>query len=72
MGAIARTLMQTSIPKGELEMHKWWVVHGITLEDEEKLRTRNGCWTFYKKKKKKKKKRTRDVLVRFLEKNPLL
>lgn len=70
MGAIARTLMQTSIPKGELEMHKWWVVQGITIEDEERLRTRYGCWTFYKKKKKKK--RTRDVLVRFLEKNPLL
>jgi hypothetical protein len=44
MGALARSLLQTSIPKGELEMHKWWVVHGITLEDEEKLRKRNGCW----------------------------
>jgi hypothetical protein len=66
MGATARPLLQTSIPKGELEMHKWWVVHGITLEDEEKLSKRNGWWAFYKKKK-----RTRDGLVRFLEKNPL-
>jgi hypothetical protein len=69
MGAIARSLLQTRIPKGELEMHKWCVVHGITLEDEGKLRKRNGSWAFYKKKKKK---RTRDGLVRCVEKNPLL
>jgi hypothetical protein len=50
-------------------MQKWWVAHGINLEDEGKLRKRNGCWAIYKKKKKKK--RTRDVLVRFLQKNPL-